>query len=287
MERSMRRIIAIIVAVALAGAGTFFLVRYIQGAEARALEGEVLVEVLVADQPIAAGTPAEELTPLVRLEQVPTKVAIAGVVSDLTPLAGKVTAIGLLPGEQLSTGRFIDLEAYQQTIGRAAIEVPPDTLQVTISLSPDRVIGGELRPGDLVAVFASFDPFALDTVEPTGLPTDQIPVLVPDQGTEEGTSQGAQTPNSTKLILRRALVTNLQAEELPRTIDADQEQAAAGAPELAPTGNLLITLALNPEDSQRLVFTAEFGTIWLALEGDEADTSDTPVQTRITIYEVQ
>lgn len=283
----MRRVIAIILALALAGAGTFFLVRYIQGAEARALEGEVLVDVLVADQPIAAGTPAEELTTLVRREQVPTKVAVAGVVSDLAPLEGKVAAIAILPGEQLSASRFTDQEAYQQAIGRAAVEVPPDKLLVTISLSPDRVIGGELRPGDLVAVFASFDPFALDTVEPTGLPRDQIPVLVPDEGSEADKDQRAQTPNSTKIILRRALVTYLQAEELPRTVDETDREAAAGAPQLAPTGNLLITLALDPEDSQRLVFTAEFGTIWLALEGAEADTSHTPVQTRITIYEAE
>ena len=112
-------------------------------------------------------------------------------------------------------------------------------------------------------------------------------MLIPDDGTEENNERGAQTPNSTKIILRRALVINLQAEELPRTIDPAEEEAAAGAPELAPTGNLLITLALDPEDSQRLVFTAEFGTIWLALEGEEADDSDTPVQTRISIYEAQ
>lgn len=283
----MRRVIAIIIALALAGAGTFFLVRYIQGAEARALEGEVLVDVLVADQPIAAGTPVEELATLVRPEQVPTKVAIAGAVSDLTSLEGKVASIAILAGEQLSTSRFTDLESYQQTIGHAAVEVPADKLQVTISLSPDRVIGGELRPGDLVVVFASFDPFALDSVEPTGLPTEEIPVLIPDDGTEEEDDRRAQTPNSTKIILRQALVTNLQAEELPRTIDPADEEAAAGSPELAPTGNLLITLALDPEDSQRLVFTAEFGTIWLALEGEEAEQSDTPVQTRITIYEAQ
>jgi len=289
MECSMRRIIAIVVALVLAGAGTFFLVRYIQGAEARALEGEVLVEVLVADQPIAAGTASEGLTSLVRVEQVPTKVAVAGAVADLAPLAGKVAAIALLPGEQLTEDRFMDLAAYQETIGgRAAIEVPADQLQVTISLSPDRVVGGELRPGDIVAVFGSFDPFPLNTVEPTGLSPNEIPVLIPDDGTgEEETSTGAQTPNSTKIILHQVLVTNLQAEELPRTVTEEEAEAAAGAPNLAPTGNLLVTLALSPTDAERLVFTAEHGLIWLALEGDEVDTSDTPVQTRITIYEAQ
>jgi pilus assembly protein CpaB len=286
MERSMRRIIAIVIALALAGLGTFFLVRYIQGAEARALEGEVLVEVLVVDQPIAAGTPAEDLTARVRAEQVPTKVAAAGVVADLASLEGKVAAIALLPGEQLVAGRFVDPEAYQESLGGAAqIEVPADQLQVTVSLSPERVVGGQLRPGDLVAVFASFDPFALDTVEPTGLGPDEIPVLVPDDGTEDESQTGAQSPNSTKIILHWVLVTNLQVEELPRTIDPEEE--VAGAPDLAPTRNLLVTLALDPTEAERLVFSAEHGLIWLALEGDEVDTSDTPVQTRIIIYEAQ
>lgn len=280
----MRRIIAIVIALALAGAGTFFLVRYIQGAEARALEGEVLVEVLVAAQPIEAGTPAEELATRVRIEQVPTKVAALGAVADLSSLEGKVAAIALLPGEQLVAGRFLDLEAYQASLpGAARVEVPPDLLQVTISLRPERVVGGQLQPGDLVAVFASFDPFALNTVEPTGLSPAEIPVLVPDDGTEEESQTSTQTPNSTKIILHQALVTNLQAEELPRTIDPEEE--VAGAPNLAPTGNLLVTLALTPVQAERLVFTAEHGLIWLALEGDEVDTSDTAVQTRIIIYE--
>jgi pilus assembly protein CpaB len=282
----MRRVIAIIIALALAGLGTFFLVRYIQSAEARALEGEVLVDVLVADQPIEAGTPAENLTTLVRIEQVPTKVAAAGVVDDLSSLEGKVAAIALLPGEQLVTSRFTDPETYQESLGAGAgVDVPPDQLQVTLSLSPERVVGGELRPGDLVAVFASFEPFNLKTMEPTGLPTDEIPVLVPEEGTQDQSQTPTQSPNSTKIILHQVLVTNLQAEELPRTVDPEEE--VPGAPELAPTGNLLITLALAPRDAQRLVFTAEHGLVWLALDGEEVSTADTPVQTRNTIYEAQ
>jgi len=286
MERSMRRVIAIVIALALAAVGTFFLVRYIQTAEDRALEGEVLVDVLVADQPIAAGTPAENLATLVRVEQVPTKVAAAGAVDDLATLEGRVASIALLPGEQLVAGRFTDPETYQESLGGAArVEVSPDRLQVTISLRPERVLGGELRPGDTIAVFASFESFALNTIEPTGLAPDEIPVLVPDEGEEQESRTATQTPPSTKIILHHVLVTNLQAEELPRTIDPEEE--VAGAPNLAPTGNLLVTLALTPVEAERLVFTAEHGLIWLALEGEEVDTSDTEVQTRFIIYEAQ
>jgi len=283
----MRRLIAIIVALALAGAGTFFLVGYVRGAEDRALAGELVVEVLVADEAIPAGTPAEEVASRVRLERVPTKVAADGAVADLASLEGQVAAIALIPGEQLVAERFITLEAYLQSTGRAAkVEVPEDLLQVTVSLSPERVVGGELQPGDRVTVFASFDPFPLNSVEPTGLGPDEIPVLVPEDASEEGegaTRAGLQTPHSTRIILHAVLVTNLQAEELLRTVD--EEGAAAGAPDPAPTGNLLITLALGPVDAERLVFTAEHGFIWLALEGSEVDDSESAVQTRAYIYE--
>ena len=116
----MRRLIAIIVALALAGAGTFFLVAYVRGAEDRALAGEVVVDVLVADAEIAAGTPAEELAGRVRAERVPAKVAAAGAVADLSALEGRVAAIALLPGEQLVEDRFLTLDAYQESAGTAA-----------------------------------------------------------------------------------------------------------------------------------------------------------------------
>ena len=283
----MRRVIAIIIALVLAGAGTFFLVGWVRSAEGRVLAGEVLVEVLVVDRLIAAGTPAEELDGQVRPESVPTKVAAEGAVADLTSLAGKVAAVDLLPGEQIVSGRFLEAEAYRQTVGGGpAIEVPAGLLQVTVSLSPERVVGGVLSPGDLVAVFASFDPLALDNVEPTGLAPNEIPVLIPDDGTdEEPTRTGRQTPNSTGIILYGVLVTNLQAEELPRIVE--DEEAVAGAPALAPTGNLLVTLALGPADAERFVFTAEHGTIWVALEGAGVRPSTAPVQTRVTIYEAR
>ena len=283
----MRRIIAIIISLALAGAGTVFLVGWVRSAEGRVLAGEVLVEVLVVDRPIAAGTPAEDLDGQARAESVPAKVAAEGAVGDLASLAGQVAAVDLLPGEQIVSGRFLDSEAYRASIGGGpAIDVPADLLLVTVSLSPERVVGGMLRPGDLVAVFASFETFALDTVEPTGLGPGEIPVLIPDDATEEDSPQtGRQSPDSTAIILYEVLVANLQAEELPRTVD--EEESVAGGPALAPTGNLLVTLALDPADAERFVFTAEHGTIWIALQGEDAAASTAPVQTRVSIYEAR
>lgn len=280
----MRRVVAIVVGLALAGVCTFLLIRYVQSAEDRALEGEELVQVLVVDDRIEAGTAVADIADRLRLEQVPAKVAAAGAVADLTTLAGLVAAIDLLPGEQVMSSRFTTDEAYQASLGGPEVEVPGDLLEVTLSLNPERAVGGVLRPGDLVAVFASFDPFPLNAVEPTGLPPGEIPVFVPT-GQEQESTSGVQTPNSTKIILHQVLVTNVQAEELPRRVA--EEEAVAGAPDLAPTGNLLITLALAPVDAEHLVFTAEHGWVWLGLEGADVSEADTEVVTRDVIYEVQ
>ena len=281
----MRRVIAVVVALALAGVGTFFLVQFVNGAEERSLEGQDLVEVRVVARLIPAGTPVEELLE----EQVPIRevwksLAALGSVTDMATLAGKVAAVDLLPGEQIVAPRFVTPEEYRESLGAGPrVDVPADLLQVTLSLSPERVVGGQVKPGDRMAVLASFDPFGLNTIEPTGLDPDEIPVLVPDTGTgEEQAQTGRQSPDSTKIILHKILVTNIQAEELPRTIT--DEEAVPGAPDLAPTGNLLVTLALDPVSAERLVFAAEHGFIWLALEGSAVSEADTEIQTRNIVY---
>ena len=148
-------------------------------------------------------------------------------------------------------------------------------------------MGGQVSPGDVVAVFASFESFPLNTLEPTGL-TDReiVGVTTTTLPGQQGQSSGLlSSPTSTKIILYGVLVTSLQAEELPR--EASEQDTAVGAIELAPTGNLLITLAVAPADAERLVFAAEHGTVWLAAQGSEVSPADTVVQTRRTVYEAQ
>lgn len=282
----MRRVIAVAASLILALLGTWLLVRYVQGAEDRALEGEEVVDVWVVDDPIARGSTVEEVTSRLRSERVPQKVVADGVVIDVAELEGYVAAIDLIPGEQLVTSRFITREEYlEQTAEGPKVDVPPDKLEVTVSVTPDRAVGGELRPGEQVAVFASFDPFALSAIEPTDLEEGDIPIVIiptTEEQPEEPKEVGARTPNSTQIILHKVLVTNVQAEELPRKVE--EGEVEPDAPDLAPTGNLLITLALDPVDAERFVFTAEHGFVWLAREGVDVDEAETEIQTRATVY---
>jgi len=278
----MRRVIGIVASIALVGVGTLLLVGYVSGAEERALAGEELVGVLVVDQAIEVGAAVEDIADAVRFEQVPVKVRVEGAVDGLEDLAGLVTTSGLLPGEQITTSRFADPASL---LVHQSVERPPGTVQVTVSLSPERAVGGRLVPGDTVAVIASFDPFDVTFIEPGevidggGAGSEGSPIYVGSTGDDE--SAGLQTPNSTHLILHGILVTNVQVEQLP---PAPAEGRDADAPDLAPTGNLLITMAVTPADAEKIVFTAEHGFLWLAADDEDIDVDDSSIQTRGSIY---
>lgn len=146
-----QKLIGIVASVVLAGVGTVLLTSYVRGAEQRATAGEQAVSVLVVTDDIPRGTKAEEITSRVKTESVPAKVAAQGAVADLTSLTGLVTAVDLLPGEQLVRGRF----ATAAESGK--VTVPKGSLEVTVLLDAVQAVGGRVRTGDSVGVLVSFD----------------------------------------------------------------------------------------------------------------------------------
>ena len=278
-----RRWMAIGGALVLAIVGAFLLLAYVQGAENRALEGQELVSVYVVTEPIERGAALSSVRDSVQLRELQRDAVVEDAISTLDDLSGLVAAVDLVTGEQLLLSRF---ETPAAAAVETRVEVPPQLLQATIALGPEQAVGGRLVPGDLVAIIASFEPFDLGAVEP-GDPEalDEaretiivIPGLTPED--EPAGTLSLQTPNSTHLIIHKVLVTGVQVEELPT-----ESTTEAGAVELAPTGNLLITLAAPAEDLEKIIFTAEHGSLWLALEDPDAPEPETDIRSRENIYQ--
>jgi pilus assembly protein CpaB len=246
-----RRLLAAAAALVLALAGAVVLVAYAQGADARAMAGMATEPVLVVAQPVAAGTRAEDLAALVRSEQLPARAAVPGRVTDLADLAGQVATVDLQPGEQLLTGRFAAPESLQAP---GTVAVPPGTEEVSVLLDPQRAVGGRLAAGDQVGVLLSLD-----------------------------------TP-ATHAVLHRVLVTQVQGapaaasstQAATGTDDGTDGTAAPGS--VAPAASLMVTLALTAEQAEVVVFGAEHGTLWLALETGDTDLDGTEVVTGDTVY---
>ncbi|GAA3181485.1 hypothetical protein GCM10010531_39600 [Blastococcus jejuensis] len=243
-----RRFLAALAAIILLVAGTAVLVAYVRGADSRALAGVRTVQVLVADELIPEGTPAAELTTLVRTELVPAKAALDGRVTDLDALDGQVATVDLLPGEQLLAGRFAQPDDLQAA---GTVAVPAGLEEISVLLEPQRAVGGRLAAGDEVAVFVS---------------------LVFQDGT-----------STTHALLHHVLVTQVQGAPTPvQPAEGDTSTASSGSP--LPASSLLVTLALTAQQAEPVVFGAEHGTLWLSLEPEDADTDGTDVITQGNVY---
>lgn len=253
--------LSLIASIALVAVGTVALVQYVNSAEDRALAGEELVDVLVVDAPVPAGTSAAELQQFIRLEAVPEKVRAAGALAGISDADGMVVGIDLVEGEQLTESRLVTAEEFntvQSRVGRSggSVSVPDGLLEVTVPLDPVRTVGGTVRPGELVGVIASF----------SGM-----------EGEDPAAAAGGETSG---FLLHKVLVTNVQGAPVP---DPTREATAEDRTPV-PAGTLLVTLAVDAAAAERVVFASSYGDIWLAIEPADANESGTGVQTADRIY---
>ena len=161
-------------------------------------------------------------------------------------------------------------------------------------LLPVEIACGEIEshqpivPGDTVAIVASFEPFEVETPElPEGLQlnvtTEQLDEIL-DTFFIDDDVLGDRTPSVTHVLAHKVVVTNVQEEERAQSFSDDEDGEAAGTT-LAPTGNLLVTVALEAPQVERVVFSMEFGRIWLAAEPSNASEEDTEIIDRFNVFE--
>lgn len=237
------RAIAAVLAMVLALVGTFVLVSYVRGADARALAGTETVEVLVVKDAVPAGTLAEDLPGFLTIADVPANVVLDGVVASLDDLDGTVSTVDLEVGEQLLASRF---ETPEEIDAQDDIAVPTGMQLVTVLLEPQRVVGGDIEAGSTVGVFVS---------------------------DLEG--------KTTHLVLHKALVTNVQGQPAP--LEPAEDGTVVTVP--VPEGSLLVTLALDAPDAERLVFGMEHGMVWLSDEPSDATEGGTAVLDWTSVYQ--
>jgi pilus assembly protein CpaB len=266
-----RKFLGLGAAVVLALIGLVAIIGYVHGAEQRAQAGEKLVQVLVVKDQIPAGTPASKLGDRVGLEKISAKVRADGAVAGVKTLGNKVTATTLVPGEQVIADRFVDESNFTAT--GADVQVPDGMLRTTISLDPERVIGGVLPPGARVSVVASFD--SATNQSGSTITVDGVSVA-------DGKTIGA----TTGVLFHKVLVTNVQLTGNINTTDntSGDKTATSSKPGDAPTSQLLVTLALDNESMQRLVFAKEFGKVYLSIEPADAPEAGSPIIARNNVY---
>lgn len=250
----IRRLIVALVALLIAAVGGVLTFLYAANADARAMAEMTPTQVLVVAEPIAAGTPSEALARSLTVAEIPAAAVVPGGVTDLTEVAGLLTSADLQPGEQLLAGRFVAPEAVS-----GEVEVPEDMHLLSLQLETRRVIGGDLHPGDTVAIFVS--------------------ATVAVEGEDSASAAETIEGDLTHLILHKVLVTAVEGGTAIVT-DENGEQV-----EQAATDQVMVTLALSAADAERVVFGAEFANIYLSLEGENVPEEGTRIVTAEELFQ--
>ncbi|GAA2170746.1 hypothetical protein GCM10009846_02210 [Agrococcus versicolor] len=228
----MRRVLVVALALVIAIVGGVVTFSYAAGADARAMAGMAPVRVLVVQEAIPAGTAVEDVRDLVALAELPADAVVPGSMDSLDGLAGLATTTDLEPGEQLLTARFAPPDALG-----GAVEVPAGMHLLSLQLEPHRIVGGDVEPGDRVAIFVS-------------------------EGDES-------MPDATRLLLHSVLVVDVAGGTsivVDETTGTEVEEAPATA--------VMVTVAIDPLQAQQLVFSTEYELVYLSIEPDDASDAD-------------
>lgn len=164
---------------------------------------------------------------------------------------GAVTSLTQLTGLVATT----DLEPGEQLLASrftdaaslataGQVPIPRGLQEVSVSLDAQRVVNGHIVAGAHVGVFVS-------------------------------TPKDGERAASTHLVLDTVLVTR---------VEGGAATAATGkVGSSASGGTVTVTLALSAADAQRVVFGAEYGTLWLSRQPDGTATKDAAAVTAQTV----
>jgi pilus assembly protein CpaB len=229
------RVIIIVVALVLAGIAAFFSARYLQDARSGIAKESAPIEVLVAQEDIPRGMSADEMVSkkMVVLQQVPRRFTAAGAMSSSKAIEGMVLATPLTRGQQLTSDQF---EAPD--VAGLAFSIPKQQLALTVPVDEVTGVGGLVKPGDRVVLYVTFSP------GPKG-EKDFTKMLLAD---------------SKVLAVGSALRSEKTQDDsggggLSSSRSSDQKTQVATT----------LTLAVSPQDVERVVFAEETGRVWCAL----------------------
>jgi len=263
------RIILLIVAIILGVVAVVAVVSYISSIRTSVEEEVEKVEVLVAAQNIPKETPVETIiaADAVTTEAIPRKYLADGVLTTLDNYEGYVTAAPINKGEQITSTKFVKPEQ----IGLAFM-IPSDMVAISIPVNEVIGVSNLINVGDKVNVIATFSPPGEEAAEETE-ETLAEEVVIEKEITKTLLWNVEVLYIGTRIVI-------VEEEEAGEVLGGETKK------EIKSSDIRTATLAVTPEDSEKLVFTEETGSVWLALlPVDGIERIETPGRTLDNIFE--
>lgn len=231
-----RRILTITIAIVIAALGTAGVLFYALTADSRARAAiNDAVTVAIATERIPAGTTGARIRAeeLVRLERMPRSSvpgdALPAVSAELDKL---VLTSNIAAGQVLVAANF-----GEQSTVTSGLPLPDGKMAVTVQTGAPEQVAGYVRPGSQVAIFLTY-------------------AMVDKDGKETKIKR-------TRLLLGKVEVLAIGRYTPPRDT-ADGTKAATGAS----NGTLMVTLAVDQKEAERLVLGLNTGSLYLGLLTD-------------------
>ncbi|MGN6415507.1 Flp pilus assembly protein CpaB [Flexivirga sp.] len=251
-----RRIIAVTLALVLAVVGFGLVFSYVHGADARAVESQNPVTAFVVKKLIPAGTSLEQAQNdgLIAVTKVAQSGRPAGVLSAVNASNHALVATtDIQPGEFVMAARFGTSPVNQKAIG-----VPAGKVAISVQLTDPQRVGEFITPGSHIAIYATH-----------GLK-------------ELGVSDQAKAFNQldlkgTHVVLADVEVIAFGSKPLqkpsPEQSSADGKDSSGTAGTASTDASYLVTVAVDPTDSVRLVHAANDYILYAGLLGSGTKVS--------------
>jgi pilus assembly protein CpaB len=248
---------ALLIALAFGAVSAFLVFAFLNRADAANSIGGT-VPVLVAAQDVALG---QEITDQnVTLKSLPAVAKHPNAFSDKTKETAlhQVATVPISAGQQVLTSQ---VTKSQSEVGLAGL-IPEGHRAVSISVSEVAAGGGFIKPGDFVDVVGEFQ---ANTTAPN------TAVLALPKG---------DTAN--KVYVAATVLQNVKVLAIGQTAQIPQQSTTSGSDNLTPSKEAAqvksVTLALTPDEVQKVFLAEEIGTLRLAGRrlGDGGSTSVAP-----------
>lgn len=206
------------------------------------------VEVLVAAQPLQAGALGEDILrdQLYRVEEIPAGQQQPDAVVAPSQLSGTALTLSFAEGEALRTTGL-------RSLGGTRAQIPEGFEAVTVTLDFIAAGANTIIPGDRANVYLVSSGAA----------------VTPTEGEGGAPAAGPRA----ELLLTNTLVLDVQQGAAPLQVSQPAEGAAT-APGTA--GSLIVVLALDAVDAEKVIFASESGATQLYLSRVRVDDAGNP-----------
>jgi pilus assembly protein CpaB len=241
-----QRVIAVCAAMLVGLIGVAAVLLYAKGADSRAVAGQQVRSVFVAQERVPAGTSAADA--VAKGLMVPTKIAAKGVPAGAlsavdAAMAKRVALTDIVQGDFVLASRFGTTPA-----GLKAIQVPDGQVAISVALTDPGRVGTFLTPGSRIVIYDTYEPGA----------------------SGKGGANGARV---TRVLLDDVLVIAVGSTPLGPSAQAGDKAPASGSGSGAGTGEQLVTVALPPGTAAKLVHGIQTGTLYAGLRGTDTKSS--------------